>query len=53
MVGQVVVVEVLEAVGVAVGLDHCFVVAAVLVFLVQAILLREEAVPEKTGKFCL
>ena len=41
--------EVLEAV-VVVALDHCFVVAAVHVFPVQAILLREGVVPEKTGK---
>ena len=40
----------LEAV-VVVGLGHCFVVAAVLVFPVQATLPREGVVPEKTGKF--
>ena len=46
----VVVGEVLEAVVVAV-LDHCFVVAVVLVFLVQATLLREGVAPEKRGRF--
>ena len=43
--------EVLEAVVVVAALGHCFVVAVVHVFLVQATLLREGVVPEKTGKF--
>ena len=47
----VVVGEVLEAVVVA-AVGHCFVVAAVLVFPVQATLLREAVVPGKTGRFC-
>ena len=43
--------EVLEAVVVVAALGHCFVVAVVHVFPVQATLLIEGVVPEKTGKF--